>query len=83
MRRLGSFFEIRQFRWTILYAESVEVSLNVICVTGEKRVEGGDGSERRIPSIWRPATQATESNKGFNYVVMLRGPVKKRSQKRE
>ena len=33
--------EIRQFRWTILYAESLEVSRNVICVTGEKRVEGG------------------------------------------
>ena len=43
----------------------------------------GDGSERRIPSISRPATQATESNKGVSHVVMLRGPVKKRSQKRE
>ena len=43
----------------------------------------GNGSERRIPSISRPATQATESNKGVSHVVMLRGPVKKRSQKRE
>ena len=31
----------------------------------------GDGSETRIPPLSRPATQATESNKGVSCDVML------------
>ena len=45
-------------------------------MAGVKRVEGG-GCVTLIPSLSRPATQVTESNKGVNCVVMLRGPVKK------
>ena len=44
-------------------------------MAGVKRVEGG-GCVTLIPSLSRPATQVTESNKGVSCVVMLQGPVK-------
>lgn len=34
-----------------------------MCVPRVKRVEGGDGSETRIPPLSWPATQATEETK--------------------